>query len=310
MEAMKNENEKPIILIVDDMSANISILSDLLQQDYKIKVAKNGQKALEIAQGIEKPDLILLDIEMPEMNGYEVCKELKNNPLTNAIPVIFVTARNDVKDEEYGLNLGAVDYISKPFHPTIVKIRVKNHIALKLKSDWLEELSRIDGLTHIPNRRYFDEEYQKKCKEMAREQKSIALLMIDVDYFKRYNDHYGHGKGDECLIKIAGALKSSLKRPSDMVARYGGEEFIVMLQNIEYEGAKSVAESLIKAVSDLSIKHDYSSVSDHVTISLGMTFKPADEKLCKENLLKMSDDALYRAKESGRNRFVMLEQGR
>jgi len=297
---------KPTILIVDDMAANITILSDLLKDDYKIKVAKNGQKALEIAKGNEKPDLILLDIEMPEMGGYEVCKELKNSPSTNNIPVIFVTARNDVKDEEYGLNLGAVDYISKPFHPTIVKIRVKNHIALKLKSDWLEDLSRIDGLTHIPNRRYFDEEYQKKCKDMVREQKTAAILMIDVDYFKRYNDHYGHGKGDECLIKIAGALKSSLKRPSDMVARYGGEEFIVILQNIDHEGAVKVAENLIQAVSDLGIKHEYSTASEHVTISLGMAFKPADEKACTEEILKTADDALYRAKEEGRNRFVVL----
>jgi len=297
---------KPTILIVDDMAANITILSDLLQDDYKIKVAKNGQKALEIAKGSEKPDLILMDIEMPEMSGYEVCKELKNTPSTNNIPVIFVTARNDVKDEEYGLNLGAVDYISKPFHPTIVKIRVKNHITLKLKGDWLEDLSRIDGLTHIPNRRFFDEEYQKKCKEMIREHKTVAILMIDVDYFKRYNDHYGHGKGDECLIKIAGALKSSLKRPSDMVARYGGEEFIVILQNIDHEGAANVAENLIKAVSDLGIKHEYSSAADHVTISLGMAFKPADEIVCTEELLKTADDALYRAKEEGRNRFVAL----
>lgn len=306
MEAMKTVPMKPTILIVDDMAANIAILSDLLQEDYKIKVAKSGQKALEIAKGIEKPDLILLDIEMPEMNGYEVCKELKNNPLTNNIPVIFVTARNDVKDEEYGLNLGAVDYISKPFHPTIVKIRVKNHITLKLKSDLLEELSMYDGLTHIPNRRYFDEEYKKKCKEMTREGKTVALLMIDVDYFKRYNDHYGHGKGDECLIKIAGALKSTLKRPSDMVARYGGEEFIVMLQNIDKEGAENVAESLIQAVSDLKIRHEYSSVAGHVTISAGLAFKAAEEALCKEEFLKMADDALYRAKENGRNQIAIL----
>ena len=129
---MRDGMSKPMILIVDDMAANIAILSDLLHEDYRIKVAKNGPKALEIAQSYEeKPDLILLDIEMPEMNGYEVCKELKNNGSTNNIPIIFVTARNDVKDEEYGLNLGAVDYISKPFHPTIVKIRVKNHVDRK-----------------------------------------------------------------------------------------------------------------------------------------------------------------------------------
>lgn len=306
MEAMKTVSMKPTILIVDDMAANIAILSDLLQDDYKIKIAKSGQKALEIAKGSEKPDLILLDIEMPEMNGYEVCKELKNNTLTNNIPVIFVTARNDVKDEEYGLNLGAVDYISKPFHPTIVKIRVKNHITLKLKSDWLEELSMVDGLTHVPNRRYFDEEYQKKCKEMIRDHKTAALLMIDVDYFKRYNDHYGHGKGDECLIKIATALKSTLKRPSDIIARYGGEEFVVLLQSIDHEGAQKVAESLIEAVSALGIRHEYSSVASHVTISAGMAFKEAEEALCKEELLKMADDALYRAKESGRNKIAIL----
>lgn len=306
MEAMKRTNEKPTILIVDDMGTNIAILSDLLQDDYKIKIAKSGQKALEIAKGSEKPDLILLDIEMPEMNGYEVCKELKNSPLTNNIPVIFVTARNDVKDEEYGLNIGAVDYISKPFHPTIVKIRVKNHINLKLKSDWLEELSMVDGLTHIPNRRYFDEMYEKKYKEVVRDTKTLAVLMIDVDYFKRYNDHYGHGKGDECLIKIAGALKNTLKRPTDIVARYGGEEFVVLLQDIDKIGAINVAESLIKAVSDLGLVHEYSSASDHVTISAGMVFKAAEENLCQEELLKQADDALYRAKESGRNKLAIL----
>lgn len=306
MEAMKTTNEKPTILIVDDMGTNIAILSDLLQDDYKIKIAKSGQKALEIAKGSEKPDLILLDIEMPGMNGYEVCKELKNSPLTNNIPVIFVTARNDVKDEEYGLNIGAVDYISKPFHPTIVKIRVKNHINLKLKSDWLEELSMVDGLTHIPNRRYFDEVYEKKYKEVARDTKTFAVLMIDVDYFKRYNDHYGHGKGDECLIKIAGALQNTLKRPTDIVARYGGEEFVVLLQNIDKLGAITVAESLIKAVSDLGIVHEYSSISGNVTISAGMAFKECGETLCQEGLLKAADDALYCAKESGRNQIALM----
>lgn len=305
MEIMKTVTTKPTILIVDDMATNIALLSDLLHDDYQIKVAKSGQKALEIAKALEKPDLILLDIEMPEMNGYEVCKELKNNEFTNNIPVIFVTARNDVKDEEYGLNLGAVDYISKPFHPTIIKIRVKNHINLKLKSDWLEELSMIDGLTHIPNRRYFDEEYQRKCKEIVREQKTIAVMMIDVDYFKRYNDHYGHGRGDECLIKIAGALKSTLKRPNDMVARYGGEEFVVILQDVDEEGARKVAESLRKAVEDLGIIHEYSSVANHVTISLGMVVESTEETLCSTDLLKTADDALYRAKESGRNRIEM-----
>lgn len=303
---MRAVESKPTILIVDDRATNIAILSDLLQDDYKIKVAKSGQKALEIAKGKEKPDLILLDIEMPEMNGYEVCKELKNNSSTNNIPVIFVTARTDVKDEEYGLNLGAVDYISKPFHPTIVKIRVKNHIALKLKSDWLEELSMYDGLTHIPNRRYFDEVYEKKYKETMRDKKTLAVLMLDVDYFKLYNDHYGHGKGDQCLIKIAGALRMTLKRPSDMVARYGGEEFVLLLQDIDIEGATKVAESLVEAVGELGILHEYSSVCDHVTVSVGLGFKEKESSVSKEELIKCADDALYLAKERGRNRIAIL----
>lgn len=306
METMRAVESKPTILIVDDRATNIAILSDLLQDDYKIKVAKSGQKALEIAKGKEKPDLILLDIEMPEMNGYEVCKELKNNSSTNNIPVIFVTARTDVKDEEYGLNLGAVDYISKPFHPTIVKIRVKNHIALKLKSDWLEELSMYDGLTHIPNRRYFDEVYEKKYKETMRDKKTLAVLMLDVDYFKLYNDHYGHGKGDECLIKIAGALRMTLKRPSDMVARYGGEEFVLLLQDIDIEGATKVAESLVEAVGELGILHEYSSVCDHVTVSVGLGFKEKESSVSKEELIKCADDALYLAKERGRNRIAIF----
>lgn len=298
-----NDDSKPTILIVDDMAANIAILSDLLKNDYKIKVAISGEKALEIANAHERPDLILLDIMMPGMDGYEVCKNLKNNSWTSNIPVVFVTAMNEVKDEEYGLNLGAVDYISKPFHPTIIKARVKNHIDLKLKNDMLEELSMVDGLTHIPNRRYFDEEYEKTYKESMRDNETLAVLMIDVDHFKAYNDHYGHGKGDDCLTKIAGALRAVLRRPADVVARYGGEEFVVLLKDIDESGAKKVAESLIEAVSAQGIPHEYSDAADHVTISVGMAFKDTECSFCKEDLLKYADDALYRAKRGGRNRF-------
>jgi diguanylate cyclase (GGDEF)-like protein len=287
------------------MAANISLLSELLRQDYKIKVAKNGAKALEIARGVEKPDLILLDIEMPEMDGYEVCKILKNDNQTKNIPIIFVTARSDVADEAYGLNLGAVDYISKPFHPDIIKIRVKNHVALKLKSDWLEDLSMVDGLTHIPNRRYFDDLFMKVHKETLRDAKNIAVMMIDVDYFKPYNDHYGHGKGDDCLIKVAAALSSTLKRPADLVARYGGEEFVVLLENIDYAGAIVTGENLRRAIDQLHLPHQFSSVTDHVTISIGLAFK--DGYIKEENrdaLLKCADDALYQAKALGRNRVI------
>jgi len=300
---MREEEYIPTVLIVDDMAANIAILSDLLQSSYKIKIAKSGQRALEIAKSKEKPDLILLDIEMPQMSGYDVCNILKSSSETRNIPIIFVTAKNDTMDEEYGLNLGAIDYIKKPFHPAIIKIRVKNHMDLKLKSDKLEELSMIDSLTNIPNRRFFNENFEKKYREILRDKKSLALIMIDVDFFKLYNDNYGHWQGDECLRKVAQTLRKNLKRPTDTVSRYGGEEFVVLLKDIDRDGAKKVVQSLIDAVANLKIEHKYSTVAEFVTISAGLSIKESDEDISKEDFLKIADDELYRAKESGRNKF-------
>ncbi len=294
-------NKQPSLLLVDDMSANIALLSELLKQDYRIKIAKTGQKALEICMSEDKPDLILLDVEMPEMDGYEVCRLLKNHGATKDIPIIFVTARTDVNDEAFGLSLGAVDYITKPFHHEIIKVRIKNHIALKLKSDWLEELSMIDGLTHIPNRRYFNDSFARLYRKAVRDHKNLAVMMIDVDYFKPYNDHYGHGKGDECLVKVASALRSALKRPTDLVARYGGEEFVVLLEQVDDAGASLVAEQLRLAVETLHLPHAYSKVADHITISLGGVIKTPHIALSQEALLKTADDALYQAKKQGRN---------
>lgn len=299
------KNKKASVLIVDDMVANISLLSNLLKDDYEIKIAKNGIKAIEIAGGYEKPDLILLDVVMPEMDGYEVCKILKESPSTSDIPIIFVTANDSDIDEERGLNLGAVDYIRKPFNPSVTKIRVKTHINLKLKSDMLEELSMCDALTHIPNRRSFDESFETRYKESIRDRVSFAVMMIDVDHFKLYNDNYGHGKGDDALIKVAYTLRINLKRPSDMVARYGGEEFVVMLKDIDRDGLKRVATTLLEAIQSLKIPHEYSSASRFVSISIGISFNDASEAKPKEELLKEADNALYRAKSEGRNRFVM-----
>ena len=300
---MREEEYIPTVLIVDDMAANIAILSDLLQSSYKIKIAKSGQRALEIAKSKEKPDLILLDIEMPQMSGYDVCNILKSSSETRNIPIIFVTAKNDTMDEEYGLNLGAIDYIKKPFHPAIIKIRVKNHMDLKLKSDKLEELSMIDSLTNIPNRRFFNENFEKKYREILRDKRSLALIMIDVDFFKLYNDNYGHWQGDECLRKVAQTLRKNLKRPTDTVSRYGGEEFVVLLKDIDMDGAKKVVQSLIDAVANLNIEHKYSAAAEFVTISAGLSIKESNEDISKEDLLKIADDELYRAKESGRNKF-------
>ncbi len=173
---------------------------------------------------------------------------------------------------------------------------------LKLKNEQLLELATVDGLTKIPNRRFFDEMYDKKYKEVSRDKKTLAVLMIDVDHFKPYNDHYGHVKGDECLIKIAEVLQKSLKRSSDIVARYGGEEFVILLKDIDFEGALQVSKNVIQAVEDLKIPHAYSSAADHVSVSVGMAFKGGEDSTSKEILFNYADDALYGAKEGGRNR--------
>jgi len=300
---MMSDNYIPTILIVDDKATNIAILSDLLKDDYKIKVANSGQRALELARAKDKPDLILLDIGMPDMSGYDVCKTLKSSSETIDIPIIFVTAKNSPQDEEYGLNLGAIDYIKKPFHSGIIKIRIKNHLTLKLKSKKLEELSMCDSLTGISNRRFFDEMLEKICKEVQRDSKNLAVIMLDIDYFKLYNDNYGHWMGDECLSKVAKTLQQSLKRSTDLIARYGGEEFVVLLKDIDKNGAIKVAQSLVDSISNLNIPHDFSLISKHVTISAGVAIKEVGEEISKEELIKKADIELYRAKNSGRNRF-------
>ncbi len=300
---MIDDTYVPTILVVDDMAANIAILSDLLKESYKVKIANSGKRALELARAKEKPDLILLDIEMPRMSGYDVCQELKASSSTKDIPIIFVSAKTSANDEEYGLNLGAIDYIKKPFHPAIVKIRVKNHIELKLKSAKLEELSMCDSLTGIQNRRFFEEALEKKYKEMQRENGTLALIMVDIDFFKPYNDNYGHWQGDEALTKVARTLKKTIKRPTDVVARYGGEEFVVILKNPDKEGAKKMANSLVEAVRELQLEHKFSSIATHVTISAGVALKEKESSLSKEELLKEADEQLYRAKESGRDRY-------
>lgn len=282
------------------------ILSDLLKDEYQIKIAKNGQKALDIVHSSDEVDIILLDIMMPDIDGYEVCRELKSNPKTKNIPIIFVTAKDNDEDEEYGLNLGAIDYITKPFNKAIVKLRIKNHLELKLKSDLLEELSMYDGLTHIPNRRFFDEVFQSTYKEVKRENKSLAVLMIDIDFFKLYNDNYGHGKGDEALKKVAQALQITLKRPTDLVARYGGEEFVILLKDISEENVKKIALNLLQSIRELQITHEYSKVEQIVTISIGVAYKTASSLINKVELLICADEALYDVKRTSRNSYHII----
>lgn len=299
---MQSEEKKSLVLIVDDTPTNIQVLAESLRMEYRVRVASSGKVAFELIAKLGPPDIILLDVMMPEMDGYEVCRRLKQAPETKNVPVIFVTAKSDAVDEEYGLNLGAVDYIAKPFHLPIVAARVRNHINLKIKTDLLESQAMLDGLTNIPNRRRFDETLESEWKRAQRTGTPLSLVMADIDFFKRYNDNYGHGVGDECLKKVAASLASSIDRPSDMVARYGGEEFVVILPGTDAAGAYAIAERFRNHVEKMHIPHEYSDASKYVTVSVGLACVTPNAEMSQTDLLKLSDEMLYQAKEAGRNR--------
>ena len=294
------------ILIVDDERYNIQVLTDFLREEYKIMAAKTGEQALAAVHGPSPPDLILLDIMMPGMDGYEVCKQLKAESQTMHIPVIFVTALDASDDEAKGFEMGAVDYITKPFKPVIVKARVRTHIQLKHKTDLLDRMALLDGLTEIPNRRCFDTTLKQEISRVARNGLFLSLILMDIDYFKRYNDHYGHASGDVCLRKVAKALKGVIKRASDFVARYGGEEFVMILPGTDREGAMHVAEEVRRAVAGLTIQHADSDVAEYVTLSLGVATILGDQHVSPVTLIEQADISLYQAKGGGRNRVCCL----
>jgi diguanylate cyclase (GGDEF)-like protein len=249
------------------------------------------------------PDLILLDVDMPGMLGFDACKRLKSNPFTENIPVIFVTWRKCSEDEVLGLESGAVDYITRPFTWSIVYSRVKTHIELKRKTDILKRFVNIDGLTSIANRRRFDEFITIEWKRAERTHSPLSLIMMDVDYFKLFNDHYGHPAGDDCLIAIAKTLQHTMKRSIDLVARYGGEEFIAVLPETPFKGAMKAAKKIRDAVNDLAIPHAYSNAASYVTLSLGVAEVIPHNDQQSTELINTADSALYKAKEHGRNRI-------
>ena len=301
---MNAEAERARVLVVDDAAANIRMLAAALRDEHQILVATNGSDGLRIAATPPHPDLILLDVVMPDLDGYAVCRTLKEADATRHIPVIFITARSEEEDETHGLELGAVDYITKPFSLAIVRARVRTHLELKRHRDRLEALSSLDGLTGVPNRRRFDELLDREWRRAMRDLRELSVVMCDLDHFKGYNDTYGHAAGDACLRSVAGALDAELRRAADWLARYGGEEFAVVLPGHGREAAAARAEGLREAVAGLVIEHRASSVADHVTLSLGVATRIPSRTSTPEALLKLADEALYRAKSAGRNRVV------
>jgi diguanylate cyclase (GGDEF)-like protein len=298
---------RPRLLVVDDQPVNIQALYQAFAADHQVLMATSGEQALALCVS-QQPDLVLLDVVMPGLDGHEVCRRLHADAATRDIPIIFVTAHNDEAAETLGLELGAVDFISKPINPKIVRARVHTHLTLKAQSDLLRQWVYIDGLTGVHNRRHFDERLAAEWGRAARSGSALSLLLIDVDHFKRFNDRHGHQAGDDCLRRVAAALKSGLRRPCDFIARYGGEEFVCLLPDTASAGAVVLAEQLGAAVMALCIEHGDSPVAPVVTVSLGVCTQTAQLQGSAADLLRAADAQLYRAKSEGRNRACAQPQ--
>ena len=302
------------------------VLESLLENiDCNIIKATSGNEALSLMLYYEFA-LVLLDVQMPDMDGFETAEYIRMNSKTRYVPIIFVTAiSKEQKCIFKGYEIGAVDYLFKPIEPIMLQSKVKVFLELYNQKKMIEEqarllemkvkelselqeanfklesLSTLDGLTGIPNRRSFDDYIEMSIKSCTRLNKPISLIMADIDFFKGYNDNYGHLKGDDCLINVAKSISLSVKRPLDFVTRYGGEEFAVILPETDEEGAKIIAEIIRKNVEELEIAHKSSDVSAYVTLSLGITTKSSSIQYSKNELIEHADKALYNSKSNGRN---------
>lgn len=298
---LKEPERKPRLLVVDDQPTNIQVLYRVFADDCQVFMATSGEQALHTARE-EAPDVILLDVMMPDMDGYEVCRQLKQDSATRDIPILFVTAHHEAQEEARGLACGAVDFITKPIHPAVVRARVHTHLTLQRQTEVLKRLVFIDALTHAFNRRYFDERLAEEWGRAQRTGRPLGLILIDVDYFKQFNDVNGHQRGDDALRQVAQAIKGTILRPGDVVCRYGGEEFACLLPDTDLDGALQVAQRMKLAVRDLAIGHPASAVAEVLTISAGVAVRTPTSRGDAAALLALADAQLYCAKAEGRAR--------
>lgn len=306
------------LLMVDEMSENTRVWFNFFTtHQFKVLIAQSGETALQLAE-YKMPNLILLEAILPDMDGFEICRRLKTNLNTKDIPIIFVTSITDTPSKIKAFKLGAIDYVTKPVHQEEMLVRIKNHLsiynlqqelrtkerALRKANQALQYLARLDELTQIANRRQFNECFVQEWRRLKRDHLPLSLIMCDIDYFKLYNDTYGHPVGDECLRKIAKMIDQIVKRPADLVARYGGEEFAAILPNTTIEGAFHVANTIQTELEKLRIVHNQSAVNEYVTLSIGIASVVPSSEWSPEALVRVADIALYEAKAAGRNRTM------
>jgi len=324
------------ILIVDDSQDSLLLLEHILKEaDYNdLLLAKSGAEAFHLLN-MNDPlnenahvDLILMDILMPEIDGIKACRTIKEHGHLQGIPVIMVTAVTETKELQLAFAAGAIDYITKPFNKIELLARVRSALRLKYEMDarkarekelieltrqleaaneMLERLSYVDGLTGIPNRRYFDEFIEQEWKRATRDATPISIILADIDHFKAFNDTYGHQAGDDCLRQIAKTFRGAVRRPGDIIARYGGEEFVAVLSGTDMAGAVSVAEAMRLRIIELGIPHVNSGVIDKVSMSLGVATAIPGRSTYPSTLIGSADKALYKAKEDGRNRIAVKQ---
>ena len=309
-----------LILFADDSRTLRTALSDQMRSmGHEVIEAQEGRQAVELFRARE-PDLVVLDVDMPVMNGYETAREVRALAGDHGwIPIIFLSGNVQDTDIAMGIEAGGDDYLTKPVSATVLraKINAMQRITdmrrrlvdvtreLARMNDSLREQSSMDSLTGIPNRRSFDAAFEREWNHAVRSSKPLALILGDVDHFKRYNDTYGHQRGDECLKAVAGAMRTAARREVDVVARYGGEEFAMLLPDTPAVSALLVAGRVLEAVRGLRLPHESSSTSDHVTMSLGVCATVPAVAQRPEELVKAADQALYDAKSRGRNQAVL-----
>lgn len=292
---------KPVILIVDDEIANIELMGAVLEEEYEILFARSGDQAIEVARKAP-PDLILLDVVMPGLDGYETCRRMKQDPALAGVPIIFTTGLDSIEYEVRGLSAGAIDYVTKPVQPVSLRRRVSNHIDQKQTRDRLASQALIDPLTGLGNRRMLETLLPDEMARLSAGRDHLSFILVDIDYFKQFNDLYGHPQGDDCLAMVAGALGGVMRRSGDICVRYGGEEFACALPSTDLAGAMHLAEQLRQSVEALAIPHDASSCARQVTISAGVASRRCAPGAVMSNWVEQADRKLYHSKSAGRNR--------
>ncbi|MCF6362369.1 MAG: diguanylate cyclase [Gammaproteobacteria bacterium] len=323
IEAPADELGRLVVLLVDDQMMVAEGIRRMLasEEDIEFHYCAEPKKAVAMALEI-RPTVILQDLIMPDMDGYTLVNDYRAEPGTQNIPVIVLSTKEDPKDKSKAFERGANDYLVKLPDRIELVARIRAHsrsylahqalretqAKLEQSNAELKKLSCLDGLTGIANRRRLDEFLRTECLRSVRDDTPLSLILIDIDFFKPYNDHYGHIAGDECLRQVARSLDEAVQRASDLIARYGGEEFAAILPNTDLSGARRIAHELCEKIRSLEIPHEYSQVADIVTISLGVVSRVACENLSPSDLINLADAALYEAKETGRNRYVVAEE--